>query len=156
MEIFSLLQEEHDQIREMLAVTASEKRKGAAFEQLRMRIESHMEGEEEHVYPEIRAAGMKDEILQVLEEHHIVKVVLGELEDMSDREESWMPKFHLFAELVEHHIHTEDHRVFADARQRIGRERREELEAEYRQFTVSSATAGASPPTSESPFYHEV
>lgn len=156
MEIFELLKEEHDQIMDMLTGMMSERKKGDAFERLRVRIEAHMGGEEEHVYPEIRAAGMKDEILAALEEHHVAKVVLGELEDMSDREEAWVPKFKLFAELVEHHIRAEEHRVFPAARKKISRARREELEAEYRQFASPAAQAGTSLPKSESPFYHGV
>lgn len=156
MEIFGLLKEEHDQIRDMLAAMMSERKKSDAFEQLRMRIESHMGGEEEHVYPEIRAVGLTDEILGALEEHHIARIVLGELEDMSDREEAWAPKFKLFAELVERHIREEEHKVFPAAQKKIGRARREELEAEYRQFAFPNAQAGTSLPRSESPFYREV
>jgi len=119
MEIFDLLKEEHERIVGMLALMMSEKKKGEAFEQLRVQIEAHMEGEEEHVYPEIRAAGMKDEILESLEEHHIARIVLGELEDMSDREEAWMPKFKLLASMVERHLLAEEHAVFTAARKKI-------------------------------------
>jgi hemerythrin-like domain-containing protein len=156
MDVFDLLKEEHDQILGMIAGMMSKKEKGDVFEQLRTRIEAHMDGEEEHVYPEIRGAGMKDEILEALEEHHVARIVLGELEDMSDREEAWIPKFKLFTGLLEQHIRTEEHRVFPAARKRISRTRREELEGEYRQFTSSSARAGTSLPRSESPFYREV
>lgn len=156
MGIFDLLREEHDRIREMLKVVMSEQKKGGDFEQLRVQIEVHMEGEEEHIYPDIRAAGLKDETLAALEEHHIVKILLGELEDMSDREEAWLPKFKVLAEQVEHHLLWEEREMFPPARRKISKARQEELEAEFRQFASPSAQAGTSLPRSESPFYREV
>jgi hemerythrin-like domain-containing protein len=156
MAIFDLLREEHDQIKEMLAVMLSEGKKGDAFEQGRTRIEMHMEGEEEHVYPEIRVAGLKAEVLEAIEEHHVARVVLGELDDMSDREEAWASKLSVFAELVEHHFRQEERNVFPAAAKRIGRARQQELEDEYRRFASSLAQAGASQPKGESPFYQGV
>ena len=125
MGIFDLLREEHDRIREMLQVVMSEQKKGSDFEQLRVQIEVHMEGEEEHIYPDIRAAGLKDETLTALEGHHIAKILLGELEDMSDREEAWIPKFRVLAEQMEHHLLWEEREMFpARARRSASRARR--------------------------------
>lgn len=156
MGIFDLLREEHDRIREMLRTVMSEGKKGSDFEQLRIQVEMHMEGEEEHIYPDIRAAGLKDETLAALEEHHVAKILLGELEDMSDREEAWIPKFRVFVEQMEHHLLKEEREMFPPARRKISKTRQEELEAEFRQFASPSAQAGMSLPKSESPFYREV
>jgi len=156
MAIFDLLREEHDQIKGVLAVLLSERKKGEVFEQVRAKIEMHMEGEEEHVYPAIRAAGLKDEMLEAIEEHHLVKVVIGELEDMSDREESWAPKLGVLAELVERHLRQEESRMFPAAAKKISRERQQELEDEYRRFASSLAQSGTSLPKGESPFYQGV
>jgi hemerythrin-like domain-containing protein len=156
MAIFDLLREEHDQIKGMLAAVRAEGRKGDAFEEARARIEIHMEGEEEHVYPELRAAGLKDEVLEALEEHHVARILLGELDDMSDREEAWMPKFRVLTEVVERHLRQEERSVFTGATKTISRARQEELEAEYRRFASSLAQAGTSLPRSESPFYGEM
>lgn len=156
MAVFDLLREEHDQIKGMLDTLLSERKKGDVFEQARTRIETHMEGEEEHVYPAIRAAGLKDEVLEALEEHHVVKLVLGELEDMSDREEAWASKLSVLSELVEHHLRREERTVFPAAAKRIGNARQQEMEDEYRRFASSSAQAGTSLPRGESPFYQGV
>ena len=156
MGIFDLLMEEHDRIRDMLRTVLSEGKKGSDFEQLRVQMEMHMEGEEEHIYPDIRAAGLREETLTALEEHHIAKILLGELEDMSDREEAWMPKFRMLAEQMELHFLKEEREMFPPARKKISKARQEELEAEFRQFASPSAQAGMSLPRSESPFYREV
>lgn len=153
--IFELLKEEHDQIRDLLRIVMAEPQKGSDFEQLRVRVEVHMEGEEEHVFPDIRAAGLREEMLEALEEHHVAKILLGELEDMSDREEAWTPKLKVLAEHVEQHLLREEREMFLPARQKIGRARQEELEAEFRQFSSLYAQAGTSPPRGESPFYRE-
>ncbi|MEN6334017.1 MAG: hemerythrin domain-containing protein [Phycisphaerales bacterium] len=156
MAIFDLLKEEHDQIRELLAIMQTEGKKGEAFEQGRTKVETHMDGEEEHVYPEVRAVGLKTETLEAVEEHHVARMVLGELDDMSDREETWPSKLGVFAELVEHHIRQEERNVFPEAARRISRARQQELEDEYRRFTSALVQAGTSLPKSESPFYQGV
>lgn len=156
MAIFDLLREEHDQIKSMLAAARSEEKKADAFDETRVRIEVHMEGEEEHVYPAVRAAGMNDEVLDALEEHHVARILLGELDDMSDREETWAPKLRLLAEVLDRHFRQEERNVFPSAAKKIDRARQRELEVEYRRFASSAAQAGTSPPKSESPFYGEV
>ena len=139
----------------MLGIVMSEGKKGSDFEQFRVRVETHMEGEEEHIYPDIRAAGLREETLTALEEHHIAKILLGELEDMSDREEAWMPKFRLLAEQMERHF-LEEERGCSLRPARRSEDAGGKLEAEFRQFASPSAQAGMSLPKSESPFYREV
>ncbi len=156
MAVFDLLREEHDQIRSMLATVRSEGRKSEAFDGARIRIEMHMEGEEEHVYPELRAAGLKDEILEALEEHHVAGILLGELDDMSDREETWLPKLKVLTDAIERHLRQEERSVFPAGTKRLSRARQQELEADYRRFVSSRIQAGTSLPKSESPFYSEV
>lgn len=156
MAVFDLLREEHDRIRRLLADVRSLGRKSEEFDETKTTIETHMEGEEGHVYPELRAAGLTDEMLEALEEHHVARILLGELDDMSDREETWAPKFRVFAEVVEHHLRQEEHIVFPAAAKKIAKARQQELEAEYRRFAAASAQAGTSLPKSESPFYGEV
>lgn len=156
MGVFDLLIAEHDRIMDAFRTTMSEGKKGDAFEELRVRLETHMEGEEEHVYPQIRAAGLNDQVLEALQEHHVARIVLGELEDMSDREEAWIPKLKVLADLLERHIRGEERSLFPSAKKKIGRARQEELEAEFGQFASSSVRAGTSLPRSESPFYREV
>lgn len=154
MPVFELLKQEHNRIRGLLRALAAECGKGSAFEQLRVQLELHMQGEEEHVYPELRTVGLGEEMLRAMEEHHIIKVLLGELHDMSGGEEAWLPKSEVLVEQVEHHLGQEESKVFPLAQVRISRTRQEDLEAEYRQFILPAAEVGASPPRSGSPFYH--
>jgi hypothetical protein len=151
MAVFELLKQEHERIGGLLRTLTAEGRKGGAFEQLRVHLELHMQGEEEHVYPELRTVGLQEEMLRALEEHHIIKILLGELQDMSGGEEAWLPKSKVLVEQVEHHLGQEQSKVFPLAEVRISRTRQEELEAEYRQFILPAVQAGL--PRSQSPFY---
>lgn len=97
---------------------------------------------EEHVYPVIRAVGLRGETLVAVEEHHVIRLVLRDLMDMSCREEVWAAKLGALAELVERHFRREERDVFPVAQERIGRSRQRELEDQYRRFASSPVPAG--------------
>src|SRR5579885_2157306 len=66
----------------------------------------HAAIEEQVVYPVIRATveGSEDMTLESLEEHHIVKWVLSELEGMSPEDERFDAKVTVLIENVRHHV----------------------------------------------------
>lgn len=74
---------------------------------------------EEHVfYPAIREADaeLEDEVLESMEEHHIVKWVLAELDRLDPSAESFHPKVTVLMENVEHHVQEEEKHMFPRVR----------------------------------------
>lgn len=71
----------------------------------------HATLEEEIFYPTIRKE-MDDEDMDILdealEEHHVAKMLIGELEGMRHTEKRWEAKFSVLAEMVRHHIREEE------------------------------------------------
>lgn len=64
--------------------------------------------EEQFVYPTLREAGVEGAALAALEEHHLVKVTLAELEAMEPRDERFAPKVRLLAVNVRAHVAEEE------------------------------------------------
>ena len=88
-------------------------------------------------YPAVRTAGLKadtrageaasDLVLESLEEHHIVKWTLSELEKMDPEDERYCAKVEVLIESVRHHIEEEEGDLFPKARKLLGEEVLDEL-----------------------------
>ncbi len=83
--------------------------------------------EEEIFYPELKAhPKAKDIVLEGYEEHHVVDLLMGELEQLDVTDESWGAKAVVMKENIEHHIEEEEGEMFQKARQVFDKD---ELEA---------------------------
>ena len=71
----------------------------------------HAAIEEQLVYPALRAAGVQDDVLDALEEHHAVKLTLAELEVLAPRAERFAAKMRLVIENVRAHVKDEEARL---------------------------------------------
>jgi hemerythrin superfamily protein len=89
----------------------------------------HAAIEEQHFYPTIRekAPDVADEVLEGLEEHHIVKWTLSELEDMDPKAERFDAKVTVLIESVRHHVEEEEADMFPKVRAALGRKELQEL-----------------------------
>jgi hemerythrin superfamily protein len=89
----------------------------------------HAAIEEQHFYPTIRekAPDVADEVLEGLEEHHIVKWTLSELEDMDPAAERFDAKVTVLMESVRHHVEEEEADMFPKVRAALGRKELQEL-----------------------------
>ena len=83
----------------------------------------HAAVEEQLFYPVARAgvAGTEDIALESLEEHHIVKWVLSELEKMLPEDERFKAKVTVLMENVRHHVKEEEEEFFPKVRDELGR-----------------------------------
>lgn len=84
----------------------------------------HAAIEEQVFYPVVRATvpGAEDQTLESLEEHHIVKWVLSELESMSPEDERFDAKVTVLIENVRHHVEEEEQDLFPMVRKELGRD----------------------------------
>jgi hemerythrin superfamily protein len=70
----------------------------------------HAAVEEQILYPALRRidAAIEDEVLEALEEHHLVKLTLLELDEMSPEDERYRAKVSVLIESVRHHVEEEE------------------------------------------------
>ncbi len=94
---------------------------GEAFHEL----EVHAAIEEEIFYPAYKKKAEtegKELTAEAFEEHHVVKVLIGEMQAMSSVNEQYDAKFKVLSENVEHHIEEEEGEMFPDAKKILGKE----------------------------------
>jgi len=92
-------------------------------------LSNHAAIEEQHFYPAVReqAPDIADDVLEGLEEHHIVKWTLSELENLAPDAERFDAKVKVLIESVRHHVEEEEGEMFPKVRDAIGRKELREL-----------------------------
>lgn len=136
MDALKLLKEDHKKVKalfgevEGLGDRASTQRKNL-FQKIDEELTIHAKIEETIFYPEFRRrAGKgdeKEEVLEAYEEHNIVKNLLGELEDLDPKDETYKPKLNVLKELVEHHVKEEEGPMFKMARDLFEKDELDEI-----------------------------
>lgn len=94
-------------------------------------LELHAEIEEQIFYPQVRAEvqDTDDEVLEAVEEHHVVKVLVAELRELSPDDETYKAKATVLMENVRHHVQEEEGEMFPAVRSALGRKRLQEIGA---------------------------
>ncbi len=97
-------------------------------------LSRHAGIEELVFYPAVReeVPRASDDVLESLEEHHLVKLALSELEGLSPSNERFDAKVTVLIEMVRHHVREEEQELFPVVKQRLGRPRLRELGDELR------------------------
>lgn len=92
-------------------------------------LSKHAVVEEQLFYPVTRQTvpDVEDIALESLEEHHIVKWLLDELDGMDPEEERFVPKVTVLMENVRHHVEEEESDYFPKVRAELGRNELNEL-----------------------------
>jgi hemerythrin superfamily protein len=102
------------------------KTKQDVVERIIRELSIHAAIEEMLFYPAVRELA-PDMVLESLEEHHIVKWVLSELDGMSAENERFDAKVTVLTENVRHHVEEEEGDLFPQVRKLLGKQRLAEL-----------------------------
>jgi len=108
---------------------AAHKTKRKVVDDIITELSIHAAIEEQHFYPTVReqAPDIADDVLEGLEEHHIVKWTLSELEGLAPDAERFDAKVKVLIESVRHHVEEEETEMFPKVRAALGRKRLTEL-----------------------------
>lgn len=124
----AVLKADHRTVEELFAKfeaagDAAHKTKHKLVERIVRELSIHAAIEELVFYPVVRA--MSDEldktVLESLEEHHVVKWLLSELDGMPAEHERFDAKTMVLIENVRHHVEEEEKELFADVREAADR-----------------------------------
>src|SRR6476620_11570181 len=101
----------------------AEKSKREIVDKIIEELSIHAAIEEQLFYPAARECvpETEDHVLESLEEHHIVKWVLSELDGMDPSAERFDAKVTVLKENVEHHVEEEEGEFFPKVRNELGR-----------------------------------
>ena len=134
MDAITLLKEDHHTVAQLF--TRFERAGDEAYETKRQIVERiihelsvHAAIEELAFYPAVRreVKGANDIALESLEEHHIVKWQLSELEGMDPHAERFDAKVTVLMENVRHHVEEEESDLFPKVRDQMSRSQLDEL-----------------------------
>ena len=124
----ALLREDHRQVKRLFAeFFAAGERAHATRRRIADRIivelSVHAGIEETILYPRARASvgGVGDDVLEALEEHHLVKLTCAELEKLDPRDERFTAKMTVLKENVTHHVGEEESELFPRLRKAFTR-----------------------------------
>ncbi|MFP5578115.1 MAG: hemerythrin domain-containing protein [Acidimicrobiia bacterium] len=138
MDAIKLLTEDHDEVRALFDQfrQAQEAEDMDRMKELQQKIfselEAHTRIEEDIFYPAVREADedeLGDAVAEGVQEHHVVKLLMREIESVSG-EETYIAKMKVLMENVEHHAEEEETEMFPEVRERMGEPRLQELGAE--------------------------
>ena len=149
--ITSMLRQDHKKVEGLFeefkkAETASARLRIAkqAFKELKV----HSKLEEEIFYPAFRKSdeeGAEDQVGEAFEEHHLVDLLIGEMERMGGGDDKFKHKFTVLSEVVLHHAKEEEREMFPAAEssdldlERLG----ERAQARKRELTGGIAASRA-------------
>jgi hemerythrin-like domain-containing protein len=123
MDAIKLLKADHDKVKGLLNELESTTERGVKtrselFATIKGELTLHEIVEEEIFYPELKAhPKAADIVLEGYEEHHVVDLLMGELEALDVSDETWGAKAVVMKENIEHHIEEEEGEMFPQARQ---------------------------------------
>jgi hemerythrin-like domain-containing protein len=132
MNAITLLEEDHRKMKKLLSELESTTERGVKtreelFATVKDELTVHETIEEEIFYPALKEHPKTKEItLEAYEEHHVVDMVMAEIEGVPYDDERWGAKFKVMKENIEHHIEEEEKEMFKQARQAF---EEDELEA---------------------------
>ena len=142
MDAIALLVRDHKEVEQLFRqfeklTERAQKSKQKIVAKIIRELAVHAAIEEMLFYPAVRTAALKastrslkeaaDTILESLEEHHVVKWTLSELEKMKPEEERFDAKVQVLMESVRHHVEEEQEELFPKVRKLFDAEVLEQL-----------------------------
>jgi hemerythrin superfamily protein len=128
MDAITLLKDDHKTVEQLFkrfekAGDRAHAEKRTIVDRFTEALSVHAAIEEQLFYPVVRATvpGTEDMALESLEEHHVVKWVLSELEHMGPEDERFDAKVTVLIENVRHHVREEEKDFFPRVRDELGR-----------------------------------
>ena len=133
MNALTLLEDDHRKMRKLLDELEATTERGIRtreelYSTIKGELTIHELIEEEIFYPALKQhPKAEDIVLEGYEEHHVVDLVMAELEDLPVDDEAWGAKAKVMKENVEHHMEEEEGDMFKQARSVFDRSELEDL-----------------------------
>ena len=144
MNAITMLLDDHAKMRKLLTELESTTERGLKiraelFSTIKGELTIHEIIEEEIFYPELKAhPKARDIVLEGYQEHHVVDLVMKELEETPVDNETWGAKAMVMIENVRHHMEEEEGEMFQKARSVFDRAELDDLGARMESRRVSA------------------
>jgi hemerythrin-like domain-containing protein len=144
VDAITMLKTDHDKVKQLLTELETTTERGVKtreelFATIKGELTVHEVIEEEIFYPALKShPKAKDIVLEAYEEHHVVDVLMGELESLDVSDETWGAKALVMKENIEHHIEEEEGEMFRQARRVFDRQELDDLGARMAERKASA------------------
>jgi hemerythrin-like domain-containing protein len=146
MDVIDLLIADHNRMRGLIARYHSAENKAASdlASSIIHELNVHMAVEENIFYQPVkgRTEEIAGDVDEGFEEHHVAKVLIGEIEGLEPGDDIWIAKMTVLIESVEHHIDEEETELFPSVRTATPADWRGEL---GQRLEAEKAALGATP-----------
>ncbi len=131
MDVIKYLENDHTKVLDLLAKlqklsTSAVTRRQKQFEFIKIELYLHEQVEQQILYPALKAKD-KDDILEAYQEHHVVNLILADIESVPFDDESWQAKITVLTENLKHHIKEERSKLFPLTKKHFDKPSREEM-----------------------------
>jgi hemerythrin superfamily protein len=149
VDAIALLAQQHREVEDLFdrfEQTDAPSQQGEIARTATLELRLHTTIEEELFYPAVRAQGgeLEASVLEDLEEHHVVEMLLDELDAMSPDDERFGAKFTVVSELVRHHLEEEEDEQFPLVRDAMSQQELadlgQQMEARYAELKAEAET----------------
>jgi hemerythrin superfamily protein len=123
VDIFDLLQEDHERVCDLLRVIETSSEPGErekTFDEMKAELVLHFEAEENVFYLELAShEGLRDLVMECREEHKLIEQLLEDMAGMDSADEQWPAKLTVLSEIFAHHVQEEEKGMFGKAREAL-------------------------------------
>ena len=133
MKATELLKKQHREVMKLfkeVEKTEAPRERKRLMTDIASHLKVHTTIEEEIFYPAVKGIGTEkaeEMMLEAVEEHHVVDLVLEELPQVDPAADTFEAKMTVLKELIEHHVEEEQDEIFPMAERKLGKERISEL-----------------------------
>lgn len=137
MDIFKEIKKEHEKFRKITdeineTTDRAVKTRESKFKEFFINITAHHESEEAVLVPKLKENKETREMgLEILEEHHVLERLLDELKTLSVDDETWIIKFGVMKEIMEHHLEEEETEISKEAHKQFDQKTLDALGEEF-------------------------
>jgi len=139
MDAIVMLKDDHKKVEKLFK--ALEKDDLSVVPKICEALTLHAAVEESVFYPAVNkeTEDEEDDIAEAYEEHHLVKILIAELQETDPEDIAYKAKATVLMELVRHHVEEEEGAMFPEVRSQLGRKRLQEIGVDMEAFEKKTA-----------------
>ena len=142
MDAIELLKQDHKKVEKIFADMHKKDARAKLFPELDRELSVHAEIEEKIFYPATKEAEpTRDLVLESIEEHKQIKMVLADLEQADKSTDVWAAALKVLKEDVMHHVGEEEDELFPKVRKVLSKQQLEDLGRRMEELKMQLLTA---------------
>jgi len=142
MDAIELLKADHKKVEKIFSEMEKKENRQKTFRELDRELSVHAEIEEKIFYPATKEAEpTRDLVLESIEEHKQIKMVLADLEQSDMTTDVWGAALKVLKEDVMHHVGEEEDELFPKVREVLSEQQLEDLGSRMAELKMQLLTA---------------